>query len=143
MTDSDSAGFKIRTFLGGSIPKDQVRHAYIPDIFGKEKRKDAPSKEGKIGVEGVPTEALLQALEKAGVLYQTVSEPSDKITNADLYADGFSGRPDSKARRKKLLAYFALPERLSTNALLQTLNTFADRDEYRRAADVINSEYGE
>ncbi len=143
LTDSDSAGFKIRAFLGGSIPKEQVYHAYIPDIFGKEKRKDSPSKEGKLGVEGIPTEVLLDALEKAGVLFQTVSQPSKQITNADLYEDGFSGRPDSKTRRKKLLAYFALPERLSTNALLQTLNTFADYDEYRQAANAINQPNGE
>lgn len=143
LTDSDSAGFKIRAFLGGSIPKEQVYHAYIPDIFGKEKRKDSPSKEGKLGVEGIPTEVLLDALEKAGVLFQTVSQPSKQITNADLYEDGFSGRPDSKTRRKKLLAYFALPERLSTKALLQTLNTFADYDEYRQAANAINQPNGE
>ncbi len=137
LTDSDAAGFKIRAFLGGSIPPQQVYHAYIPDIFGKEKRKETPSKEGKLGVEGMPTEALVQALEKAGVLYQDVQTPKRQITNADLYADGFSGRPDSRKMRAKLLEYFALPERLSTGALLKTLNTFAEYDEYRQAVKEI------
>ena len=140
LTDSDAAGFKIRAFLGGSVPQDRVRHAYIPDLFGKERRKDAPSKEGKLGVEGMPTEVILSSLEKAGVLAETRDAPSRQITSADLYADGFSGRDNSKALRRRLLQYFALPERLSKNALLDVLNTFATYDEYKAAAAVILEE---
>ena len=140
LTDSDAAGFKIRAFLGGSVPQDRVKHAYIPDLFGKERRKEAPSKEGKLGVEGVPTEVILTALEKAGVLAEPRETLSRQITNADLYADGFSGRPDSKARRSALLRYFALPERLSKNALLDVLNTFATYEEYKAAAAAITEE---
>ena len=140
LTDSDSAGFKIRSFIGGSVPPEQVKHAYIPDIFGKEKRKAEASKEGKLGVEGVPTEAILQALEKAGVLCEGREEPGRIITHADLYEDGFSGTADSKAKRARLLQYFALPERLSKNSLLQVLNTFATYDEYKKAVEQISSE---
>lgn len=142
LTDSDSAGFKIRSFIGGSVPPEQVKHAYIPDIFGKEKRKTEASKEGKLGVEGVPSEVIVRALEKAGVLCDSVAEPSRPITHADLYADGFSGTADSKANRALLLQYFALPERLSKNALLQVLNTFATYEEYKAAAAEIQSMKG-
>ena len=139
LTDSDSAGFKIRAFIGGSVPPQQVRHAYIPDILGKEKRKDTPSKEGKLGVEGVPSEILLQALERAGVFCETVPQPQRKITHADLYADGFSGTPGCRSRKEALLRAFDLPERLSTNGLLQVLNTFVSYDEYHRVAESMHT----
>lgn len=139
LTDSDSAGFKIRSFIGGSVPPDQVRHAYIPDILGKERRKAEPSKEGKLGVEGVPGDVLLTALERAGVLCEDVPQPRRAVTYADLYADGFSGTPGSRARLAALLRAFDLPERLSKNALLRTLNTFVDYDEYRRVADALQT----
>ncbi len=140
LTDSDAAGFKIRAFIGGSVPPEYVKHAYIPDILGKEKRKSAPSKEGKLGVEGMPTQILLQALEKAGVFCTDVPQPHRRITNADLYTDGFSGQKDSRSRKAALLQYFDLPERLNTSALLQVLNTFVSYDEYRRAADAIRED---
>jgi len=88
LTDSDSAGFKIRSFIGGSVPKDSVIHAYIPDVFGKERRKDAPSKEGKLGVEGIDTEILLEALNRAGVTCESTQEKSRAVTVADLYEAG-------------------------------------------------------
>ena len=92
MTDSDSAGFKIRSFLGGSIPADRITHVYIPDIFGKEKRKTEPSKEGKLGVEGVPKKIILEALGKAGVTCSEIKTGSNReITNVDLYELGLSG----------------------------------------------------
>ena len=137
LTDSDSAGFKIRSFIGGSLPPEQVRHAYIPDILGKERRKAEPSKEGKLGVEGVPSAVLLTALERAGVLCDEAPQPRRQITHADLYADGFSGTKGSKARLAALLRAFDLPERLSKNALLRALNTFVDYDEYRRVAQSL------
>lgn len=131
LTDSDSAGFKIRSFLGGSIPKEQITHAYIPDIFGKEKRKAEFSKEGKLGVEGVPTEVIVSALEKAGVLFEN-SEKEDHrlITNVDLYEYGLSGTPDCKQRKEKLLGFLDLPVRLSTSSLVKLLNTFMTYEDF-------------
>lgn len=142
LTDSDSAGFKIRSFIGGSVPPEQVKHAYIPDIFGKERRKAEASKEGKLGVEGVPSEVIVEALKKAGVLCEERAEPTRKITHTDLYDDGFSGTADSKTNRAMLLRYFSLPERLSKNALLQVLNTFVTYDEYKAAVAQIQSMKG-
>ena len=91
-------------------------------------------------MEGMPTQILLQALEKAGVFCTDVPQPHRRITNADLYTDGFSGQKDSRSRKAALLQYFDLPERLNTSALLQVLNTFGSYDEYRRAADAIRED---
>ncbi len=141
LTDSDSAGFMIRSFISGSIPKEKIIHAYIPDIFGKEKRKAEASKEGKLGVEGMSTQVLTEALERAGVLCEYAEAPSRQITNADLYEDGFSGTDGAQERKKALLRYFSLPERLSKNSLLKVLNTFVTYDEYKSAANTVNEEY--
>ena len=138
LTDSDSAGFKIRSFIGGMVPEEQIKHAYIPDIFGKEKRKTEFSKEGKLGVEGVRPEVIVEALQKAGVLYEEVStEEKREITKLDLYEDGLSGRENSDALRKKLLKHLDLPERLTSNALVQILNTFLTYEEYKKAVEEI------
>lgn len=137
LTDSDHAGFMIRSFLSGSVPKNQVKHAYIPDIYGKEKRKEAPSKEGKLGVEGIPVPVLEESLRRAGVVCGEVQEPSRKITKLDLFEDGFSGRADSKRRKQDLLKLLSLPQNLSSNALVDILNVFLTYDEYREAADKI------
>lgn len=141
LTDSDSAGFLIRSFISGSIPKEQIIHAYIPDIFGKEKRKTEYSKEGKIGVEGMSTEVLKEALEKAGVFCEDTETVSEQITGADLYEDGFSGTDGAQERKKALLRYFSLPERLSKNSLLKVLNTFVTLDEYKQAVKAVNEIY--
>ncbi len=141
LTDSDSAGFKIRSFLGGSIPKELVTHAYIPDVLGKEKRKDAPSKEGKIGVEGMRTKALMDALSKAGVFYEESHEPVRRVTVTDLFEDGLSGGENSQAKKKALLKYLDLPERLSTSSFLQLINTFMTYDEYKSAVEVSRKEW--
>jgi len=134
LTDSDSAGFKIRAFIGGSIPKEKLVHAYIPDIFGKEKRKAEPSKEGKLGVEGVPVEVIAEALAKAGVTCEETKKESRRlITNIDLYEDGFSGTPQSKQRRERLLKHFTLPSRMSTGSLVTLLNAFVSYEEYKNA----------
>ncbi len=138
LTDSDSAGFLIRSFISGSVPKDKVIHAYIPDIFGKEKRKTEHSKEGKLGVEGMSTAVLTEALEKAGVLCEYSEVPSRQITNADLYEDGFSGTDGASQRKKALLKYFSLPERMSKSSLLKVLNTFVTYDEYKQAVKAVN-----
>lgn len=140
LTDSDSAGFKIRSFIRGIVPNEQIKHAYIPDIFGKEKRKAEPSKEGKLGVEGVKAQVIIDALEKAGVLCEEIEKTERReITKLDLYEDGLSGKPDSDALRKKLLKHLDLPERLTSNALVQILNTFLTFEEYTKAIEEIKN----
>ena len=137
LTDSDSAGFLIRSHIAGSVQEGKVYHAYIPDIYGKEKRKDAPSKEGKLGVEGVPEQVLLEALRRAGVVPEAGERPlpdeaAGRITRADLYEDGLSGGADSRQKRRALAAALDLPERLSTGALVDVLNRILDYSEYKR-----------
>lgn len=136
LTDSDSAGFKIRSFIGSTVDNKYIKHAYIPDIFGKEKRKDEPSKEGKLGVEGMPESVIIEALEKAGVLCEEVDEPERPITKQDLYELGFSGKPDSSEKRGALLRYYNLPSRLSANSLVKVLNCITT---YDRFVDEINN----
>lgn len=131
LTDSDSAGFKIRAFLGGSVPEDKVFHAYIPDIFGKEKRKSEYSKEGKLGVEGVPSNVIYEALERAGVVFGETDKTERRlITNVDLYEMGFSGTADCKERKEKFLRFLSLPSRLSTKSFVKVLNTFMTYDDF-------------
>lgn len=134
LTDSDSAGFMIRSFLSSIVPNEYITNAYIPDVFGKEKRKDAPSKEGKLGVEGVSLEIITQALLNAGVGC-SVSEKSvvNSVTNMDLYDDGLTGGTDSKEKRKSFLRYLDLPERMSTKSMLEVINTIMTYDEYKKA----------
>lgn len=122
LTDSDSAGFKIRSFIGSTVDSQYITNAYIPDIFGKEKRKTEPSKEGKLGVEGVPESVIIEALERAGVLCESVEKPERPITKQDLYELGFSGKENSALKRSALLDYYKLPERLTTNSLVKVLN---------------------
>ena len=131
-TDSDGAGFVIRNYLKGALPKEQVRHAYIPDIYGKEKRKAAPGKEGKLGVEGMPPEVLLEVLRNAGATFEETASaiPGEPITKLDLYELGLNGTPDSKANRLALLKKLNLPERMSTNAMLEALNVLYDRETF-------------
>ena len=132
LTDSDGAGFVIRNFLKGAIPPQQVKHAYIPDLFGKERRKRQPGKEGKLGVEGMPPQVLEQALRQAGATFLDDpgegEHPRRQITKGDLFAAGLSGTPDSAARRKELLERLDLPEHLTANALLEALNVFYGYD---------------
>ena len=133
LTDPDGAGFVIRNFLKGCIPPEQLKHAYVPDRYGKERRKTAPSREGKLGVEGMRPEILLEALRRAGA---TVDEPDAEqepaITAADLYARGFSGREGSAEKRRALLRRLDLPERLTSHALLDVLNALMSREEFYR-----------
>ena len=131
-TDPDGAGFVIRNFLKGAIPPEQVKHAYIPDICGKERRKRAPGKEGKLGVEGVSPEVLLRALEQAGATFLDGDAPASAagdLTAADLFALGLTGRPDSAARRQALLKKLGFPEHMNTKALLTVLNALYTVDE--------------
>lgn len=130
LTDSDGAGFLIRNFLKGAIPKEQLKQAYVPDVYGKERRKRRPGKEGKLGVEGMTAEVLLDALRQAGATMDgAAAVPCRTITKQDLYALGLSGRPNSAERRKKLLLRLDLPEHLSANAMLDALNLLVERAE--------------
>lgn len=131
-TDSDGAGFVIRNFLKGALPKEGVLHAYIPDIPGKEKRKCAPGKEGLLGVEGMTKEILLSALENAGADLGGEAEkrPGDTITKFDLYTAGLSGRPDSASKRAAFLEKLRFPAHMSANALLDALNLLYTREEF-------------
>ena len=123
-TDSDGAGFVIRNFLKSAIDPAYLLHAYIPDIYGKEKRKSAPGKEGKLGVEGMTRQIILDALRRCGASFEdeAASAFSGSITKQDLMEMGLSGGKDSSFLRKKLLKKLDLPEHMSANALLQALN---------------------
>ena len=131
-TDSDGAGFVIRNHIKSAIPAKYLKHAYIPDIPGKEKRKTAPGKEGKLGVEGMSREIILEALRRAGATIEGEGSPSaHQITKQDLMALGLSGGPDASAKRLALLKKLNLPEYMSPNAMLQALNLLYSLDELK------------
>lgn len=138
LTDSDGAGFVIRNFLKGAIPKNQLKQAYIPDITGKERRKAAPGKEGKLGVEGMTPEILLQALERAGATFEDTeaSRPREQLTKADLYELGLTGGPDSGTKRAALLRTLGLPERMTANAMLEAVNLLYTREELEQKLQI-------
>ena len=129
-TDSDGAGFVIRNFLKGAIPAHQLKHAYIPDVYGKERRKSAPGKEGKLGVEGMRPEVIIDALRSAGATIEgeSATHTTGNITKQDLMELGLSGGQDSSEKRKQLLKKLQLPEHMSSNAMLQALNLLIDLD---------------
>ncbi len=129
LTDSDTAGFKIRGFLRSICGKENIVDVYIPDLYGKEKRKDHPSKEGKLGVEGVPEEVLQKAFADAGIGAELVLQKKDPITKMDLFELGLSGRAESALRRKQLMQHLTLPEHLTTNALVTVLDALMSREE--------------
>ena len=139
LTDGDSAGMLIRNYIRGLVPAEQITDVYVPDLYGKEKRKDKPSKEGKLGVEGIPDDILVDALQKAGVTEggDVPSEPSDRrpITRLDFYRDGLSGGPNSKAKRLALQKALGLPERMTGKQLLRIINMMVSYDEYRALVD--------
>lgn len=132
LTDSDGAGFMIRNHIRGLVDPQLVKHAYIPDVYGKERRKATPSREGKLGVEGMRPEILLEALRRAGATFddQPAEELSQRITKADLYAAGLSGREGSAQRRRELLKRLNLPERMSSDAMLDVLNALMSREAF-------------
>ncbi len=132
LTDSDGAGFVIRNYLKGSIDPTLVKHAYIPDREGKERRKRTGGKEGKLGVEGMRPEVLLDVLRRAGATFldgDSAKNATVPLTKADLFALGLTGRPDSGVRRAKLLKHLDLPEHLTPNALVDVLSALYTRDE--------------
>ena len=129
-TDADGAGFVIRNFIKGAIPNQYLKHAYIPDIYGKERRKAAPGKEGKLGVEGMKRDVILDALRRSGATFEGESETQTTgITKQDMMELGLSGGKDSAAKRLALLKKLNLPEHMSANALLQALNVLYSLDE--------------
>lgn len=142
LTDSDGSGFAIRNFLKGSINNANIKHAYIPDIYGKEKRKTSPSHEGKLGVEGVSDDVIIDAVKRAGVLpIDEAEQTSDiKVTKADLFDAGLYGQENSAIKRRRLFHMLSLPERLSANAFLELSNCVISTDEFLSALKKIAQE---
>lgn len=137
LTDSDSAGFKIRNYLKGAIGDGNIINVYTPDVFGKEKRKIKQSAEGKLGVEGLNVDLILQAFQRANITgISTDSCNIKKITHTDLYTLGLSGNSNSKKLRAELLKYLQLPERLTSSGLLEVLNTMFSLEQVE---DIVKS----
>ncbi len=138
LTDSDAAGFKIRSYIKGAVKNGKITNVYIPDILGKERRKTVPSKEGKLGVEGMEKEIILSAFRKAGISADDKEIPDDPITRLDLYETGFSGGKNSSEKRKMLLRELDLPELLTVTGITDILNTLMTRREFFALAEKIN-----
>ena len=146
LTDSDGAGFLIRNFLTGIVDPLKIKQAYVPDLFGKERRKTAPSKEGKLGVEGVPKQMILEALRRCGATFseETPEEREKKaVTKTDFYELGFTGGAHSAAKRACLLQKLCLPERMAANALLRVINDTMTREEFLELAEECAAEFRE
>ena len=132
LTDPDGAGFVIRSYLKGAIPKERLKHAYVPDVYGKERRKRAPGKEGKLGVEGMPPEVLRDAILRAGATVldgESAPRARGNLTPADLFGLRLSGTPDASERRAALLRKLELPAHMSAKSLLAALNALYSSDE--------------
>lgn len=142
LTDSDGAGFLIRRYLSQCLPPGQVKHAYIPDIMGKERRKQKPSKEGKLGVEGMTLPVLMDCLRRAGAALEDAAgpEPPNELTKADLFELGLSGGEGSAEKRRALQKRLGLPERLSSNGLLQALRALYTREELGRELENLEGD---
>lgn len=140
LTDSDGAGFVIRNHIKSGIPKEFLKHAYIPEIPGKERRKATAGREGILGVEGMTPQVIVDCLKKAGATLEGENTLSDRecgITKFDLYCMGLSGGADSKAKRLALLKRLQLPQYLSSNAMLEALNLLYSKDEFFRLVDTL------
>lgn len=141
LTDSDTAGFQIRNHIKGLVPNNKITNVYIPEISGKEKRKDKPSKAGTLGVEGIDKYIIIDAFKKAGVISENEFESyvkkdeKDYITKMDFYDLGFIGKTDSKEKRQKLLKHMNLPCHISTNAMLELLNKMMTKSEFFDSLD--------
>ncbi len=142
-TDSDGAGFVIRSYLSGAVDKEQIKHAYIPEIVGKERRKATASKEGLLGVEGVDNAVILEALRRAGATFEDATTPPFNgcgLTKADLFEMGLAGGADSAAKREQLQRALRLPAKLSANRLLEVLNTAVSRQEFENVMKTIEKD---
>ena len=138
-TDSDGAGFVIRNHIKSAIPSEFLKHAYTPDIFGKERRKAAPGKEGKLGVEGMTRDVILESLRRAGATFlgEEMTGRTHEITKADLLELGLYG-PGSNGRRMRLIKKLGFPEKISNNAFLQAVNLLYRLDELKQALEQDN-----
>ena len=142
-TDADGAGFVIRNHVKSAIPGKFLKHAYTPDVFGKERRKDKAGKEGKLGVEGMKPEIILEALRKAGATIEGEDIPAlNAITKQDMMDLGLSGGADASAKRLALLKKLNLPEHMSANALLQALNLLYSLEELTTIVEQLENEHG-
>lgn len=140
LTDSDGAGFQIRGYLKGAIDPKLVKHAYIPDIPGRERRKKTASKAGTLGVEGMRPEVLVEALRRAGATFEGAESSggeAEELSAADMYALGLSGRPGSAALRAALLAELGLPGKLQGASLRGVLSALYTREELERALSAL------
>ncbi|MBO4382832.1 MAG: DUF4093 domain-containing protein [Clostridia bacterium] len=139
LTDGDSAGMLIRNHIRSLVPPEQITDVFIPDLYGKEKRKSAPSKEGKLGVEGIPDALLIEALQKAGVTEEgdRPARSGRSITVLDFYRDGLSGGPGSREKRKALQKALGLPERMTGKQLLRIIDMMVTYEEYRALVDTL------
>ena len=143
-TDGDGAGFLIRNRIRASVPAGYLKHAYIPDVYGKERRKSSPSKEGKLGVEGMPPEVLRECLRRAGATFLDEEEnvpETTRLNKADFYRMGLSGGSNSREKRKKLANCLGLPERISAGGLLEAVNTLLSSG--RIDLDILNTYCGD
>lgn len=143
LTDSDSAGFQIRNYVKQLIPDEKIKHAYIPEIAGKEKRKKIAGKEGLLGVEGILPEIIIKALKDAGCEIDgnsSVPKETTPITKSDLYLLGLSGTDNSAKKRQALLNLLGLPSKISSNMLLSVLSRMLTKDELINLIDEIQSE---
>ena len=138
LTDSDGAGFVIRNFLKGAVSPDKIKHAYIPDILGKEKRKDKPSKEGKLGVEGISDEIIMNAIARSGAgceLNKGNVRTQSEITKADLFELGLTGCENAAENRDRLKKKLFLPENMTSNSMLAVLNCIMTKQELKEIMD--------
>lgn len=136
MTDSDAAGFKIRSYIKSVVKNGRIINVYIPDVFGKEKRKTKPSAEGKLGVEGISKDLIIEAFEKAGVA-ASANSAKGNITKADLFEYGLTGGKNSSAYRKVILKALGLPGMLSANGMLEVINTMMNKEEFEKIIDSV------
>ncbi len=146
LTDSDSAGFKIRNFIRSIAGDENITNVYIPDVYGKEKRKDKWSAEGKLGVEGIDEKTLSECLKKAGLVSDNSDCPEKfengrKLTPSDLFSDSVTGSPNSADLRKRLLKNLGLPEHLSANQMIKFINSYLSYDEYAEALKKAKSDF--
>lgn len=144
LTDSDAAGFMIRNHIKNIAPNGNIKQAYIPDIYGKEKRKEKPSKEGKLGVEGVSQSVIIDAIIKSGATIENMegnikqeNQGAKVISKLDFFEDGLSGGEKSKEKRLEFIKYLNLPEHLSTNSLLEVVNNIITYDEYKNIINIL------
>lgn len=143
LTDSDTAGFRIRRYIKGAVGGGKITNVYIPDIFGKERRKSEPSKEGKLGVEGMDTDIIIKAFEQAGIRLDNEKRndiSSDPITGLDMYELGLSGGKNSSEKRKAVLKAYGLPELLTSGSMTEILNTMTNRTDFIKECEKILGE---